>query len=371
MPEYDEATLERIMRDGLEFRAGSAETQLAGPPGAGHVVRRGRRRWVPLAAAAAVVVAGVAAFAALHGSGDDGQAGVVAGQVPSDWRYESYDGVQVRVPPTWGWGGEPTGSGDQLTRCGEPTAVVVPDTIGSEPVDGRPFVGRPVMMSDACQGGLHGPALWPQVSAVWLGSPLPVGQDTSGGRTAATIAVGSQHVTVFSGDDALRAEILSTAEAVTVDGNGCPSAPVDSAVPGPTDDASPDGLSVCVYDQGHLLWSTTKDAGPAQRYVTAFQQTSAVYDFAKACPPKPSDQWVAIGVGYAGASTRWDVADFGCDSLVGSYTVGSGGTSAMEAPLVPDTVEPWAGGGIKAYVVGPGVTSADDPLTPYFKGVMG
>jgi hypothetical protein len=372
MPEYDDDVLEQIMREGLEFHAGSAARDLAGPPGRDrHVVRRGRGRWVALAAAAAVVVAGGVTFAALHGSGsDDGQVAVDPGQVPSDWRYESYDGVQVRVPLDWGWGGSPTGTGDQLLMCGSATATVVPPIDGLR-IDGHePYVGRPVMMSDACQGG-DGALAWPQAPAVWFGSPLKVGTDTSGDQVAVTIAVGAQHVTVFASNAELRAEILSSAESVSVDGNGCPSAPVDTAVPGPTDDASPRGLSVCVYDQGHLLWSTTKDADSAQRYVGAFEQASATYDYAKACPPKPSDQWVAIGVGYAGAPTRWDIADFGCGALVGRYTVGGGGTSAMEAPLLPDTVEPWAGGGIKAYVVGPGVTSADDPLASYFRGVLG
>jgi hypothetical protein len=93
----------------------------------------------------------------------------------------------------------------------------------------------------------------PDTDAVWMGSALPVGTHSNGGMVAQTVAVGSQHVTVFARDDALRAEILSTAEAA----------------------------------------------------------------------------------------------------------------------LVPATVEPWAGGGIKAYVAGPGVSSGDDPLAPHFRGMMG
>ena len=38
--------------------------------------------------------------------------------MPADWRYESYDGVQVRVPPDWGWGGAPIGTGADETSCG-------------------------------------------------------------------------------------------------------------------------------------------------------------------------------------------------------------------------------------------------------------
>ena len=372
MPEYDDATLERVMREGLEFHAGSASTGLATPPGRDrHVVRRGRR-WLAVAAAAAVVVAGGVSFAALHGSGsDDGQVAVDPGTVPADWRYESYDGVQVRVPPTWGWGGTPTTSGGTITSCGDSTkAVVVPDTVGAEPVRGRPFVGRPVMMSDACQVSDGEPAV-PATDAVWFGSPLPLGTRTSGDQVAQTIAAGGQHVTVFAGNDTLRAEIVSTVEAVRVDGNGCPTAPVAAPAPRPQGDPSPQGLSVCVYDQDRLLWSASKDAQAAGDYVTAFEQATSGYDAAESCPLKRAEQWVAVGVEYAAAPTRWDIADFTCRTLVGSYDVGETEPARYEAPLTPATVGPWAGGGIKAYVAGPGVPSAGDPLASYFRGMLG
>ena len=45
MTEYDDDTLEQIMREGLEFRAGSAATALADPSGRDpHAVRRAGRR---------------------------------------------------------------------------------------------------------------------------------------------------------------------------------------------------------------------------------------------------------------------------------------------------------------------------------------
>lgn len=372
MREYDDDTLEQIMREGLEFRAESAAPALGGPPGRDrHVVRRGRGRWVGLVVAAAVVVAGGIVFAAVHGSGSDREPiAVDPGPVPSDWRYESYDGVQVRVPPLWGWGGAPMGGGLDAQSCGTTTAAVAPELVGPEPLNGRPFVGRPVMMSDMCRVG-PGAQDWPKTSAVWLGSPLSIGTDTSGDQVAATIAVGSQHVTVFAADDTLRTWILSTAEAVGVDGNGCPTAPVASPAAGPSVDRPPHGLSVCVYDQGRLLWSTKKDAQAAGAYVSAFQRASAVFDTAKSCPPKPSEQWVAIGVDYADASTRWDIADFDCSALVGTYTYGDQGRqSPMEAPLTPATVGPWAGDGIKAYVVGPDDPGGSD-VASYFRGVLG
>jgi hypothetical protein len=370
MPEYDDDTLDQIMREGLEFRAGSAATALAERPGRDrHVVRRGR--WLAVAAAAAVVVTGGVTLAVLHGSDSpDGQDAGDPGQVPSDWRYESFDGVQVRVPPTWGWGGAPMGTGSDIMSCGSPVAAVLPNIDGLQSLDHAAFVGRPVMMSDACQVG-QGALVWPAVSAVWFDSALPVGTDTSSDRVATTIAVGRQHVTVFASDDTLRATILSTAEAVEVDGNGCPTDPVASPAPGPEEETSPRGLSVCVYDQGRLLWSTTKDAQTAVGYVTAFRRASAVYDAATSCPPELPDQWVAVGVDYADGSTRWDMANFDCGALVGTYTYGSQNKlSPMEAPLLPATVEPWAGDGIKAYVVGPGDLRSSD-IGSYFRGILG
>lgn len=372
MPEYDDDTLEQIMREGLEFRAGSAATALADPPGSDpHAVRRGRGRWLAAAAAAAVVVAGAVTYAALHGSNPgDGQVAVDPGQVPSNWRYESFDGVQVRVPPTWGWGGAPMGSGDQVTTCGSPVAAALPNIDGLQSLDHAAFVGRPVMMSDACQVG-EGALAWPTVSAVWFDSPLPVGIDRSGDQVATTIVVGSQAVTVFAGDDTLRSEILSTAETVAVDGNGCPTAPVRDPSPGPTDAASPTGLSVCVYDAGRLLWSAASGAQQARSYVDAFDQASATYDAVSLCSSDQTGQWVALGVAYDAAPTRWDVTNFDCPALVGTYTYGQGKQSPINAPLTVSTVSPWAGGGVKAYVVGPGVTSADDPLASFFRGVLG
>jgi hypothetical protein len=373
MPEYDDDALERVMREGLEFRAGSAATALSEPPGRDpHAVRPRHGRWVAVAAAAAVVVAGSVTFAALHGSGpDDGHVAVDTGPVPSDWRYESYDGVQLRVPPTWGWGGAPMSTGGDVMSCGASTAVSVPDTLGSEPVGGRPFVGRPVMTSDACQSG-DGALAWPTApAAVWFGSPLPVGTDTSGDQVAQTIAVGSQHVTVFARDDTLRAEVLGTTEAVAVDGNGCPTAPVREPSPGPTDAASPTGLSVCVYDTGRLLWSATEGAPQALAYVDAFEQASATYDPVSLCSPDQPGQWVALGVAYGDAPRRWDVTNFDCPALVGTYTYGQGKQSPVNAPLTPATVSPWAGGGVKAYVVGPHGLGPDDPVASYFRGMLG
>jgi hypothetical protein len=55
----------------------------------------------------------------------------------------------------------------------------------------------------------------------------------------------------------------------------------------------------------------------------------------------------------------------------GRQTTGAGQPAHYDAPLVPQTVEPWPGGGITAYVTSLGTSGADDPLASYFRGVMG
>ena len=54
---------------------------------------------------------------------------------------------------------------------------------------------------------------------------------------------------------------------------------------------------------------------------------------------------------------------------VSSY--GQGKQSPVNAPLTPATVSPWAGGGVKAYVVGPHGLGPDDPVASYFRGMLG
>ncbi len=114
--------LEQLMRTGLHRKANEVAdhgryAELA-RQGAHH--RRHTRVGLVAAVAAAVLVGGVA-LADLRG--DEPQATQSAGPtpsgetsqtgggstptVPADWRVESYGGVQLYVPPEWGWGGVP------------------------------------------------------------------------------------------------------------------------------------------------------------------------------------------------------------------------------------------------------------------------
>src|SRR5262249_52161420 len=146
---------------------------------------------------------------------------------PHSWRYESYAGVQVQVPATWGWGGAPMRSDifegkNSLGSCGSSTAAVQsPEDSAAYISLQTGFTGRPTMMSDICvPWGAAG--VMPRGDALWFASPLDVGVKSVGGVVAETRAVGSQHVTVFSTSSALRRQILGTATAVDTDANGCP-----------------------------------------------------------------------------------------------------------------------------------------------------
>jgi hypothetical protein len=278
--------------------------------------------------------------------------------VPSTWRYESYAGVQLRVPGDWGWGGAPMYSdvfgGRHLGGCGADQAAVLSSEDRSSYVTSvTPFVGRPAMMSHRCvTWGSAG--VIPTADAVWFDSPLAVGEKAWGPVIAETREIGGQHVTVFAGKPSLRREILGTAERVGVDAHGCPAAAVQRprAVRG-TD--APASLSVCVYSQDTgtsvLMWSGQVGAEQARAYVAA---TAGAGTESHACGADPSGRWVALGV-HVGDRVRWDVVDPSCAGIA----VAGGGT----VPMTPATVRDWARDGVTAYVPAP---SGRPELDPYF-----
>jgi hypothetical protein len=282
--------------------------------------------------------------------------------VPATWRVESYAGVQVGVPATWGWGGAPIRAdyfgGNRLGSCGANQAAAGPDTSRSSYVTSATgFVGRPAVLTFRCvPWGSDG--VLPSTDAVWFGSPMKVGLKGIGRVVAETRAIGDQHVTVFSADPRLRREILGSAEVVGTDANGCPTRAVQEPVRGPAG-LEPSSLSVCVYSQDTgvpvLLWSGREDPAAARRYVDAVRGHSA-----GTCTTPPQGQWVALGVA-GDAGERWDVVNLGCARIV----VADGSA----APLQPDTLAPWAHNAIRAYVSGPRHAAAD--VAPYFRSPTG
>jgi hypothetical protein len=345
----------------LDRATTSAPTQLAHPPAPTEVPtrRRSRSAWVAALAVLALVVtvavvaratrtpAGVITYPSVH--------------VPTDWRYESYDGVQVRVPATWGFGGAPIPVDffpGHLAGCGSDRAAV---RSAADPAPYvslvTPFVGRPSMMTYAC-GPRGSDNYLPSNDAVWFDSPLAVGVKNVGSVTAETRAIGGQHVTAFSRESALRRQILGTAQVVDVDGNGCPSHVVQRPSSGPAG-LTPSSMSVCVYSQdtgrSMLMWSGRVDSSSAQAYADAVSQAGSR---GPACTRAPTGRWVALGL-HDGDGTRWDVVDLQCAAIrVADGTV----------PLTPATVGDWAGEGVTAYAVaGPSVPPS---VAAYFHEAM-
>ncbi len=352
-----------VLHEALAGLAASAPAQLSAPVGTvqGSATRRPRSHWL---AGAAVIV--LVATIALVNQATRTPPGVIrypSVTVPAVWRTESYDGVQVRVPDTWGWGGAPIRSdafaGQRLGACGANQAAVrSPSDHSTYLTPATPFSGRPAMLTFRCYTwGSDG--VLPTTDAVWFGSPLAVGLKGVGAVTAETRAVGTQHVTVFSSDSGLRREILGTAQEVDVDANGCPTHAVHRPSAG-AHGLVPSSLSVCVYSQDTgtsvLLWSARRDGSAAVAYTRAFADAAGRGDPAS-CPVTPQGEWVALGLrdSHSGAE-RWDVLDLGCARLVGQ---------GVEAPLTAADVGPWAGDGTAAYVPTP--RGVDARVASYFR----
>jgi hypothetical protein len=339
------------VREELVAQAGSAPTQLLTRPRETHLPeeppRRRRGGW--LAALAVVALIGGVAYVSHESRTPHGVISYPQVDVPQTWRYESYAGVQLRVPDTWGWGGSPVTSAffagaRHLGACGSNEAAVL------SPVDDATyvsmltgFVGRPAVMNQRClPWGSEGS--YPAGDAVWFDSPLGVGVRSVVSTTAETRDVDGQHVTVFSRDRDLRRQILGSAEQVDVDGNGCPTRPVTGATAGPRG-LEPASLSICVYSQdtgvATLMWSGKLPEPEARAYAAAVHGTA---NEAGGTCQAPAGRWAALGL-HGDGGTRWDVANLGCVRIQLA-----GGDSA---PLTSASVEPWAVGGATAYLSAP------------------
>ncbi|MGC4109994.1 MAG: hypothetical protein QM747_06140 [Nocardioides sp.] len=323
------------------------------------VVRRRNRRRVGLGVVAAVAVALGVGYVVRDPGSPAGALSVLHPSAPADWRYESYAGVELQVPPSWGWGASPIRASafdtpGHLGACGTADPTVWP-AAGDDltPTDGGGFVGRPAVVSARCvQWGADG--TFPGGHAVWFASPLPTGEKRVGTTIAETRDVGDQHVTVFSGDPLLRRRILDSARQVDVDANGCPTTPVAAPTPGPSL-PTPVSLSVCVYSQdtgvSRLLYSAQLPQPTARRYAAQVARGGTT----RSSCPSLNGHWVALGLNGMD-STRWDVVNLGCDRI---QLAGGRG-----AALTPSSVRSWAVDGVPAYVSQP---PGDSSLGSYLR----
>ncbi|GAB3766553.1 hypothetical protein [Microlunatus parietis] len=366
MADPTDEDLEQIMRAGLAGRAGQVDTDVPI-----RVNRPRSRGWVlPAAAAAAVGILIVAALV-LPGANvpvppSDDRTLVANPPVPSNWRLESWHGVQVSVPPDWGWGGAPTpdhggrsGTGD-LLDCG---TAAYRSADGNPTQDtARPYVGRPVMMTDACSviQGQNFPQ--PKAPYVWLGAAIEPGtRDLGGGWKQTTIEAGGSTVTVATRDDSLSEQILATVKPNP--GTDC-----EAEFNGPRVSdftvAEPSTMSVCAYRRSEnapgfkLQYATEVDAEASRKFLAAVDAAPKLQ-----CIDTYTDEWVVLRIHGEGGKTQIIAVDTA--DCVGVHT--SKGTAELNVA----TVSPWAVDGIPAYVIGPRDTSGTPGLSDYFRGMLG
>jgi hypothetical protein len=321
--------LERAFRDGLRQAADRADVgvPLAQRAQTGARTRR-HRRWAAAGTVAAVVAVSGTAFALGSGSDPDPrQSADRATTAPTfapvtKWRAESWHGLTVDVPADWGWGTAPIemsfDAGTQVI-CGGPGAMVEPDgTKGVNPKGDTPWVGRPIMLSDACQAAPFGE---PQAPYVWLGADVEPGTEELGdGYTQETVEEFGTTLTVASQDPALRQYVLDSARATSDCEAQLPSRP--AVVGMPIEGLDPvHSAQLCAYQQGEdgldLVYAATLDEATARSlYAGDGLGSQSADDF---CPSKFAE-YVRVrfsgkdAMGDAELSADW-VVDPGCQQV--------------------------------------------------------
>ena len=351
--------LEQLFRESFERHAEEVDTTIDVPT-------RRRRSWtIPLLAAAAAVT--VVASGVLLVDDDKPDSGVEpqpAVVVPADWRLEQWRGVEVFVPPDWGWGGAPMVDdldGRDTGRFLDCGAAAFVDASGRKLLNGNsdlPYVGRPQYMTDMCRTYDPDQAPVPTSPYVWLGAPFPEGtRDLGDGWTQETIEVAGETVTVATKDETLRRQVLESARpndetrCTTSTGDVWPRANGRLT-------SEPTSVDVCAYvqdnDGRHLVYSTAVGPAAARAFVEGVATAPG-----HMCIDSYNTEWVVLRVHGSEGDTQVFVA-----SLRDCIGIDDG---EELRDLTPDNVEPWAVDGIAAYLTGPG----GPRLSPYFRGMLG
>lgn len=390
--------LENLLRNGLRAHASEVQPLPDLAASARHGARQRRRSRLGVLAAAVALVAIPGAIWATDGRRDPATADpadtpVATGpaqpsaaveapddlllpeterEIPDGWRVESYHNVQLRVPPSWGWGASPmvlpSGGSGETFSCGGADYPVSQRATAQPPQPSRGYVGRPVMLSDVCT-----PLLEETVPHVWFDSPQPTGVERlENGLQRVTVAVGGMRVSVADTDFAELGLILDSVAAGSVDDNGCVVRPRQlyedqpgaadvldlAAAAGPSDFG---GMAVCAYDVAsgtgathELVYSTTTD-GDAERLF--LQRLGESPDASADCPPVEG-QPVVLQPQIAASTPQIAVR---LDSCGPSY-------GPVLKELTVGNVEPWAVHGISTYVNGAGL---DGPVADFFAVAQG
>jgi len=375
----DDRELERMMKEGLEQRAATVDESAAGEILTSARSGSARRSWrnTAVIGLTAASVAGIALATLVLDddeirSGGRDTVGNASTEGPATrWRTEYWHDTKVDVPADWGWGGAPmpestdleTGNVGDAIDCGA-SAYVGSD--GTRLLNGDrsvPYVGRPLMMTDACMGQV-GPGNWqpPTAPYVWLGAPVEPGTvEFANGYVMETREVNGSTVSVATKDPALRREILATAGG----GETCQSeydvAPSIEAVPR-EGILEVTGMTICAYTEvagGVQLTYVTHVGAEATRNFEDAVGRTPVAD----CQPNGAHEWVLLTVE-------------GTEGLRQDHLVQLGECSGIQllpggdlVELTQETVAPWAVDGIPAYVVGP--YDGKGSTGGFFRGMLG
>ncbi len=347
-PRDDE--LERAFRQGLRQAADRTDVgvPLVARAHAGARTRR-RRRWAVVGAVAAVVAVSGVAVAVQSGDGPDSRHTDHAVTEPTTsapvtaWREESWHGLTVDVPADWGWGTAPMSNEGYL--CGGPGAMVSAN--GRKRVNSdasAPWVGRPIMLSDACGRDLD----WaPEAPYVWLGAGVEPGIEKLGdGYTQETVEAFDTTLTVGTQDPGVRQQIIDSARATATCAASLPKPPeVDSML---MEGMRPvRSAEVCAYARGgagfDLTYAATLDEATAQ--ATYDGGYAGQRDSSPAFCRDGGDEYVVITFSgddpYGGPQVTQEVViDPVCQEFQGS--------PGMVSPLSDDGMLPWSRNGLQA-----------------------
>jgi hypothetical protein len=353
----EDQDLERLMRAGLDRHADEVDVAVPVAARARSAARRRRGTRVAAGVGALAIAAATVTVVVLTRSGPDDHRGAEvvdspsSGPLPTQWRTEFWHDVQVDVPADWGWGTAPMSpmqGEEDLYFCGGPGAVVLAD--GERAVNAEadvPYVGRPIMLSDACGGGDVGQH--PQAPYVWLGADLEPGTvDLGDGWVQETREVNGSTVTVGTDDERLRERILGSAAG----GETCLS---ELEKPPTVDSMLTEGMGevssaqVCAYSPRagnglELVYATTLDALDASAY------SDAIWDAPQAKDPghcAESDLTEYVVVTLSGDDpygtepvTQDSVITLGCDLVER--------TPGDYAHLTEAATTPWSHNGLQA-----------------------
>jgi hypothetical protein len=356
--------VECAFRDALaehaEDLADSADR--ATPANAG-AARRRRRRTLPAVAAATLLVAGLAGAAISYSGGGPETVKPESGAHPQGWRAESYNGIQLWVPSSWGWGEVPRQTTHAMANCGygaySPTSMITDLRFALEDGASAPYVGRPVGPGIACARRSTVTA-----SHVWFDSPLPIGSGPAQ-TTFGVTGLAPFNVTVADANRTERSTILASVERVVTDASGCPQ---DAAgIRAIQSDARPEPsprfvrtMSMCLFagPVGHgVLYYSTRVDGTAARQATANIERAPDPDVAPICLVTPAPSQIVLIARTAEMRSLFVVNRGVCPEEPVGYVTGSDFHVLTERSL-----RLWAIDGLSLYATG---GAGGERLTPF------